>query len=303
MKITIIGAGAVGAYLILGLTPKYGDDLIVIAKGERAKRLSEDGLTINGRHYGLNVAAPENAGDPDVLFVCLKCDALEAALPDIRAAVGEKTIVVSLMNGMDSEEIIGGCVGPEHMIYSLIKISSMRKGADVRFALPHDKTGIFLGMPGKKAREEDKVMRVAGVFEDTPVVVHLSDDIMLDIWDKFGVNIARNLPQAILGVGAGAYDDSAYVADLSAKLRGEVVRVARAKGIPLKEEFMPGYYVPSQRYSTLQDLDAGRNTEIEAFSGALIKAGREAGVPCPYNEIIYDLIKAMEEKNKGKFDY
>ncbi|NLZ77689.1 MAG: ketopantoate reductase family protein [Spirochaetales bacterium] len=303
MKIGILGAGAVGAYLVLGLSEKFGDDLRVIASGERAERLKTDGLEINGKRYELNVQTPKEASGLDVLFVCLKYNALRAALGDIRDVVGKDTLVVSLMNGVDSEEIIGEAIGEEHIVYSLIKISSTRNGNDIRFPLPKGKTGIYLGMPGKKAAEEKNVMKIARIFDDTPIIVHLSDDILRDIWDKFGLNISRNLPQAILDVGAGAYDDSEHVDNLKKKLRQEVVTVAQAKGIGISEAMMPGYYTPAQRYSTLQDLDAKRETEIEMFSGALIRIGKELGIPCPYNEVVYDLIKALEEKNRGKFDY
>ena len=60
---------------------------------------------------------------------------------------------------------------------------------------------------------------------------------------------------------------------------------------------------PSARYSTLQDLDAGRHTEIDMFSGTLIRMGKELGIPTPYNEFAYHMIKALEEKNDGRFDY
>ena len=60
---------------------------------------------------------------------------------------------------------------------------------------------------------------------------------------------------------------------------------------------------PTARYSTLQDLDAERHTEIDMFSGALIRMGKELGIPTPYNEYTYHMIKALEEKNDGLFDY
>ena len=60
---------------------------------------------------------------------------------------------------------------------------------------------------------------------------------------------------------------------------------------------------PTARYSTLQDLDAKRHTEIDMFSGALMRMGEELGIPTPYNEYTYHMIKALEEKNDGKFDY
>ena len=59
----------------------------------------------------------------------------------------------------------------------------------------------------------------------------------------------------------------------------------------------------SARYSTLQDLDAKRHSEIDMFSGALIIMGKELHIPTPYNEYTYHMIKALEEKNDGLFDY
>ena len=61
--------------------------------------------------------------------------------------------------------------------------------------------------------------------------------------------------------------------------------------------------MPTARYSTLQDIDAGRHTEIDMFSGAMMRMGKELGIDTPYNEYTYHIIKALEEKNDGMFDY
>ena len=94
---------------------------------------------------------------------------------------------------------------------------------------------------------------------------------------------------------------------ISDRLREELESIAAAKGIDIsKADASSGHgsvVPPSARYSTLQDLDAGRHTEIDMFSGALIRMGKELGIPTPYNEYTYHIIKAMEEKNDGKFDY
>ena len=82
--------------------------------------------------------------------------------------------------------------------------------------------------------------------------------------------------------------------------------IAAAKGIEFSkiESSAKGSPVmPSARYSTLQDLDAKRHTEIDMFSGALMRMGKELGIPTPYNEYTYHMIKALEEKNDGLFDY
>lgn len=301
--IGILGAGAVGSYLVLGLSEKYKENLWVIADGERKKRLEENGLNINDQHYILNVKTPSEAHGVDFLFVCLKYTQLRASLPDIEAIADEHTTVISLLNGVDSEEIIGQRIGMEHMIYSLIRIASQRIGNSIHFPVPKGYNGIYVGLPNQPASQDPRLLAIADIFADTPIVLHLSDDILLDIWDKFGLNIARNLPQAILGVGMQAYDDSTYMNAIMRQMRHEVVLVANAKGIPLKEEFKAGKCKPSQRYSTLQDLDAHRHTEIDMFSGALVRMGKELGIECPYNEMTYNLIKVLEEKNDGKFDY
>ena len=94
---------------------------------------------------------------------------------------------------------------------------------------------------------------------------------------------------------------------LSGGLKGELEAIAQAKGIDLsKTETSSGRgsaVPPSARYSTLQDLDAGKHTEIDMFSGALIRMGKELGIPTPYNEYTYHMIKALEEKNDGRFNY
>lgn len=301
--IGILGAGAVGSYLVMGLSDKYKENLWVIADDERKDRLAKNGLNINDTSYPLHVKTPAEAHGVDLLFICLKYTQLCDALPDIEAITGEHTIVVSLLNGIDSEEIIGQRIGMEHVIHSLIRITSQRIGNSIHFPLPKGYNGIYVGIPNQPASQDPRLAAIAEVFADTPVILHLSDNILLDIWDKFGLNIARNLPQAILGIGAKSYEDSTYVNFIMRQMRHEVVLVANAKGIPLQEEFKAGKCLPSQRYSTLQDLDAHRRTEIDMFSGALVRMGKELGIECPYNEITYNLIKALEEKNEGKFDY
>ena len=94
---------------------------------------------------------------------------------------------------------------------------------------------------------------------------------------------------------------------IRAGLRQELEAIAKAKGIDMSKVSASadaGSTVsPAARYSTLQDLDAGRHTEIDMFSGVLIRMGAELGIPTPYNEYTYHIIKAMEEKNDGRFDY
>ena len=129
--VAVLGAGAVGAYFIQGLEEKLGERLWTVAQGERGARLKKEGLLINGRRYSLHVRTPGEARGADLLLVAVKYGALRDSLADIEAVADSHTIVMSLLNGVDSEEIIGERIGGEHMLYSFMKIASERQGGSV----------------------------------------------------------------------------------------------------------------------------------------------------------------------------
>ncbi len=308
--VAVIGAGAVGSYVIWGLSDKLGADLWVIAEGERAERLKK-GLVINGRHFDLNVRTPEQAKGVDLIVTSVKYDALDSAIESAARAADDHTIVMSLMNGIDSEERLGGRVGMEHIVYSVIKIASHHTADGFEFNPPAGKLGIYYGpnddLPSTDLLDQaSSVQALTQLFEDTPVCTHLTGDIMNALWSKFAMNVSENLPQAIVGCGMGGYSDSRHVDFLRTKLREEVFALAKVKGIELDAAGCTtrnGAFKDDVRFSTLQDLDAGRHTEVDMLAGQAIRLGREYGIPTPCNEVVYHLVKALEEKNDGLFDY
>lgn len=304
-SVAILGAGAVGSYFIWGLSEKLGDRLWIIADGERKKRLEMSGIKINGKRYPLHVRTPKEAKGVDLLLVATKYGALPEVLDEIREIVSEHTVVMSLLNGVDSEEIIGSGIGMEHVVYSLMKIASRRVGDEITFHVPST-LGLYYGEIDRST-PSGRMRAIARLLEDTPLRYQMCGNILQEIWYKFAFNVSFNLPQAIVGCGVGAYVYSEHMAVLKKRLRSEVSAVAAAKGIDIAElsdlEKMEHPSAPASRYSTLQDLDSGRHTEIEMFAGTVIRLGREYGIPTPYNEFAYRVILAMEEKNDGRFDF
>ena len=301
----LIGVGAVGSYFAYGLPAKLGDRFCVIASGKRKERLEKEGIYINGERCPLNLKTAQEAGKVDLVLVATKQTALPEIMDDICALVGENTIVLSLLNGVTSEEIIGNEIGMEHMLYSLMRIDAVRDGNHME--LHFDRiAGVFFGE--KDYIEPTKrVQAVLDLFEGTSIRANYVPDIMTDLWLKYVSNVSQNLPQAILGAGVGCYQDSVHMKAISNGLGRELEAIAAAKGIDISKAAASSSHgsavPPSARYSTLQDLDARRHTEIDMFSGALVRMGRELGIPTPYNEYTYHIIKALEEKNDGKFDY
>lgn len=304
-SVAILGAGAVGSYVMWGLAKKKEIDLCVVASGERKVRYERDGFVINGQVYHPAVRTPEEAAGVDLLIVATKYQALRPALGDIQTVTGEHTTVMSLMNGVDSEEIIGEVIDPSRIVHSLIKVASERKGNQVVFD-PETTIGIVYGETDL-SRGTGRVEALNDLFTDTGLHYRATDVILTEIWSKFRLNVPNNQTQAMVGCGVGAYRDSEHVAFLRERLREEVDRIAEKKGIDFDKADTSSTFGSKvrdrARYSTLQDLDAGRHTEVDMFAGAVVRMGRELGIPTPYNEFTYHMIKALEEKNDGKFDY
>lgn len=304
-SVAVLGAGAVGSYVIWGLSHKKDIRLGVIAEGERADRLKKGGCQINDEVYRPEVWSPQEAEDVDLLIVSLKYGSLPEALESIKTIVGEHTTVMSLMNGVDSEELIAEQVGDDRVLRSLIKVASHKEENGYYFN-PETTLGIIFGELAAPF-DSERAQAIESLFADTGIHFRSTEFIREEIWGKFRLNVCNNLPQAILGAGVGCYSDSTHMKAISDGLRRELEQIALAKGIDMSKMAGTsgrGSAVPaSARYSTLQDLDAGRHTEIDMFSGALMRMGEELGIPTPYNEYTYHMIKALEEKNDGLFDY
>lgn len=303
-SVAILGAGAVGCYLLWGLSTKPEIDTFVVASGERKERFERDGFLINDRLYHPVVKTPEEAHGADLLIVTVKYNSLPQVLPDIQTIVDDHTTVISFMNGVDSEEIIAGAIGESHLLYAVIKVASERKGNAVRFDGP---TSIGLIYGEKDGSMSPRVQALDELLADTGLNYRASAKIINEMWSKFRLNVPNNQVQAMIGCGVGAYRDSAHVRFLQHAVLAEVDAIARAKGIDFNQSDKSSSFgskvMDQARYSTLQDLDAGRHTEVDMFSGAIIRMGRELGIPTPYNEFVYHMIKALEEKNDGMFDY
>ena len=300
-KVAIIGAGAIGAYFLWGMKSLPEGDVFLIADGERKERLAKEGIVVNGEQIIYPVFSTDETPKADLILIATKYGALRDVLPAVKAACKEDTIVISTLNGIDSEEIVGEAVGMEHMLHSVMRIASERRGNSIYFN-PEVTMGIWFGEAGHE-EITPKTQAVKELLDKTNVNYDLRPHILEDEWLKYAINVSRNLPQAVIGVGTGSYDDSEHMEFISKKLWEEVEAVAKAKGITIGARVYAAKQRKSARLSTLQDLTAKRHTEIDMFAGTMVKLGKEYGIPVPYCEYTYHAIKALEEKNDGKFDY
>ena len=312
-KVALLGAGAIGGYMVWGMQNSLKDNLVTVAEGTRAERLRKERMKINGEHYDLHVQSAAEASDADLLIVAVKYTGLKDAMADIVRIAGrnsghtvsgnERTTVLSLLNGIDSEELIAEQIGWEPIVNAYMTIVSHRTGNEIEIYHPEGPDGLWYG--DRNTPEKTEACEVLEqFFATTRLHTGFVPDILKRQWTKFIRNIAYNLPQAVLGTGLGAYSDSEHALWYSMKLEEEGRKVAAAYGIEIGPLPRGSYrYTPATRYSTLQDLDAKRPTEIDMFCGVLMKKAAEKGIQVPVAECTYHIIKALEEKNEGRFDY
>ncbi len=305
ITVAMIGAGNLGAYVVRGLTGTLGDDLWVIAEGERKERLEKDGLIINDKPYTLHVRTPEEAGGADLIIVCVKYHALREILPAVKTIAGPHTLVMSLMNGVDSEEILAEAIPKQQIVHAMIRVVADRDGNRITIQPTGKGMGIHYGQV-RDIPDEASLRALDDLFAGAAFDAVRDEDILTSMWSKYAFNNCENLPQAVLDAGVGCFEDSAHMAWVRSMIYEETRMVAAAEGVTLPPE--PKHVTSAQFpkhaiYSTLQDLRAGRKTETEMFAGTLLRLAEKHGLQVPYTEMLYHLLCAFEEKNAGLFDY
>lgn len=304
-SVALIGLGAIGSYLSSRLQTVLGDDLRVIAGGERRARLERDGVVINGRPYHFHIVSPEEeTGCVDLAIIITKMTGLSQALEDIKKQIGPDTILMSPLNGIESEEQVAAVYGWDRILYSLVRLSVVMDGNQVSFN--PDTACVEFGERRNEALS-GKVLAVKDLFERAGIRPIVQEDMEKAIWMKYVCNVSENQVAAVLGIPFGAWGMSEHANALRVMVAKEVIDIARAKGIMIDEDYAVKHLEHLKRVpfgnkpSTLQDIEHGRKTEVEMFGGTMIRMGKEVGVPTPYNELLYHAIKVLEEKNAGAF--
>ena len=296
-KIAIIGAGALGAAyggLLYEMDPK---SVCFIASGSRYEKLKRDGVVVNGKRYPIAVVGPEEAAPADLLIVAVKHHHLDQAISEMKKAIGPETTVLSVMNGIDSEERIGAVYGTDKVIYGLtLGIDAVREGNSVNY---RNQGRIFFG-EAKNPGMTDRVRRIHELFERAGIAHVVPPDMIRSLWFKYMVNVGANQVSATLRANYGALRSSAQAGELMDAAMREVIAIARAMNVDLGEKDIGEWYKVLEglhaegKTSMFQDVEAGRKTEVEMLAGTVIELGKRFGVATPVNQRLYDELKRIE---------
>ncbi len=297
-RVVLCGAGAVGSLYVPLLHDLQPGLVRVLAGAARRQRLLAEGLTVNGRRLDVPVIAPGEEGEPaDLLLVAVKQHHLARTIEDARAVVGPETVILSLLNGITSEEILGRAFGPEKVLPAFVLgTDSVRDGTRSR----HSSMGhVYFG-----ARSNDpadpRVAAVRALFDRARIPYRVPEDILREQWFKFMLNVGVNQVSALLRATYGAFATVPELRELTRAAALEVVAISAGAGVGLSPEDVERVFpilaklAPGGKTSMLQDVEAGRKTEVEIFAGAVVELGRRHGVATPVNEVLGEMLVAVE---------
>lgn len=305
-KVSIIGLGALGSAYFSQISKFLPlENISVIAGGARAEKYRSNGVQINGRDYKLRVIEPERRCEPaDLLIFGVKFNQLAEAVAEVKNHIGTDTIIISLLNGITSEEVIGRAYGMEKMLYCIsVGIDAVREGTATTFknlgTIPFGEKNNF---PGNYS---PKVLKLKEFFTRTQINYSIPEDMMRMLWWKFMVNVGVNQVSAVLRASYGVFHNVKEARDIMTASMNEVINISQVAGINLTQtdvdDWLEVIYKlsPTGKTSMLQDMEAGRQTEVDIFAGTVVELGVKYDVPTPVNKMLLDIIKASE----GMFKY
>ena len=300
--VSLIGLGALGSANLAKISESVPlENIRVVASGERAERYRKNGVSVNGKTYMFPIYGPEDKVPPaDLLIFAVKNHHLPKAIKEAANHVGEKTIIISFLNGISSEEEIGKTFGMDKVLYAYVmRTDATRIGDSTNYVnLGFVPFGEAQNIPGKYT---ERVLAVEEFFKKTGIKYNIPENMIRELWLKFMLNVGANQVTALLRCGYGALKDSPAVRDLVSSAMREAVSVANAENIDLNESDIKhcidtlSSLTPTGKTSMLQDVEARRKTEVEAFGGTVCSLAKKHGIEVPVNEALVKFLKALEE--------
>lgn len=298
-SIAVVGAGGVGGYFG-GMLAAAGHDVRFLARGETLAALRRDGLRVAGGSGDWCVpqvqasADPKDVGETDFVLLCVKTSQLPSALEALGPLVGEKTAVVTVQNGVEAPEQVAHRIGRSQVLPGTVRVVASTAGpGDVR----------HVGPPGALAFAEwdnvasDRVTRLREVLRDAAVTVPEPTDIWSALWAKFLLVVPiGSLGAATGGATVGELRSQAGTRKILTAGMREIYETGIKLGIELPADAVDtatglmDHQSPDVTSSLQRDVLLGRPSELDAWTGAVVRLARKADMTAPVHEMLYELL-------------
>lgn len=298
-NVLICGIGAIGSIYADKISTCDNEHLKILVDKNRFEKYTKTPKIFNGKELKLNYILPENNDfKADLIIIATKYDGLNDAIHNIKNFIKEDTIILSLLNGVTSEDLIARQYGWKNIVHSyFVGHSAMRNGNIISF----DGTGdIVFGVLNSEISNKNNEILLKNYFDKLGISYKIPQDINRSMWLKFMLNVSSNQTSAILNKTFGQMQHSPKFRNLLKNIMLEVAAIANAKGVKdtdtlIQDAFKIFDTMSSDgKTSMLQDIEAGRKTEVEMFAGTVIELGEKYNIPTPYNKVLKEMIEVIE---------
>jgi 2-dehydropantoate 2-reductase len=307
MRIAFIGIGALGGYFG-GRLAKAGNDVIFIARGAMLEALRKSGLRVEtaAGDMVLPVHAtgdPASVGPVDAVFVTTKAWQVPEAAQQIRSMVGPETVVVPLQNGVEAYDQLAAVLGPGHVLGGMCHIMAM---VIVPGVIRHGGINPLITIGEWSNTRTTRLAKLVDCLQAAGLDARIPDSIQVALWEKFEFIASFGGVGGVTRAPIGVMRNIPETRSLLERAMREIGGLAHACGIPVADESVANTMKfvdslpPDGTASMQRDLAAGRPSELEAQSGAVVRLGRARNFPTPVHEFIYDALLPSELRARGK---
>ncbi len=305
MKFAIFGTGGVGGYFG-GRLAQAGEDVTFIARGHHLSAIQQTGLSVDSIR-GDFVVHPAKATDStlsvgavDVVILAIKGWQLDEAILQMKPLIGDATVIIPLLNGIEHMEALVNAFGREHVLGGMCRISAFIADAG---HIKHVGIDPFIAFGELNREMSERVSKLYDVFKNiSGVTVEASGNIELAMWEKYLLISAFSGVGAVTRSPVGMFRSIPETRAMFRRALVEVVLVANSRGVGLTEKSVQAVMdridqtQPDTMASMQKDVLAGRPSELESQTGALVRMARAATVSVPTHEFIYATLLPMEKK-------
>jgi 2-dehydropantoate 2-reductase len=320
MKIAVIGAGAIGGYVGAKLA-LAGEDVTFIVRGANLEAIRKNGFKLimdDTEHVATNVRATddyEEAGRQDVVILAMKAHQVEAVANDVPRLFGPETAVITMQNGIPfwyfhrhGGELEGTrvkSVDPDGVISERIPAERVI-GCVVYPASELIAPGVVKHVEGDRfplgeldGSVSPRVTRISECFINAGFKAPVLDNIRAEIWLKLWGNLSFNPISALSHSTLVDICQFPLTRELAANMMREAQAIANKLGIEfrvdLDKRIAGAEKIGKHKTSMLQDIEAGRATEIDALVGSVCELGRLTDTPTPHIDTVYALVKRLSK--------
>lgn len=293
----IVGMGALGLLYGSYILDREGPEgICYVMDPDRIQKYCGRSFHVNGHPYRMPLCASDEAQTADLVIVAVKYNGLPSALETIRKCVDSHTIILSVLNGITSEEIIRRAF-PEACVIDTVAqgMDAMKFGDELTYTRMGE---LRIGV--RDERQWEALVEVARYFEKIGLPFTLDDDILHRMWGKFMLNVGVNQTCMVYETNYGGCLRPGEANRTMISAMREVIALARAEGIELGEDDLNEYVdilrtlSPEGMPSMRQDGVARRPSEVEMFAGTVLEKANNLGILVPVNQFLYERVREME---------